>query len=163
MTVLNLPKTFGEVQEASLLNEDWYLMRVVEEPKVEPNAQNRAQAKGEPHDPEKVGHNFVIKLKIEADDPMINGRPFTKYLSLPNDHDSSRFHPLTGQDMVDWKLEQIRKWGEAFAGQPIADDSAEISVAEGDRAYIFVSTAPDFRSGEDRNELDMNKDPKPVG
>jgi hypothetical protein len=163
MTVLNLPKTLGEVQEARLLDEDWYLMRVVEEPKIEPNAHNRAQMKGEQYDPEKVGHNFILKLKIESEEPMINGRAFTKYLSLPNEHDDSRSHALTGQSMTDWKLEQIKKYAEAFSGNLLDDSTDEIVINEGDRAYIYVSTAPDNRTGDDRNELDMNKDPKPVG
>jgi hypothetical protein len=160
MSVLTLPKAFDDVQGANLLPKDWYVLKIVSDPTVEDNANAKAAAKGEKHDAQKVGQNYVIKMRVESDNPTYNGRPFTKYLSLPTEADKDRQMP-NGQTVEDWKMEQIRICAEAFAGQPIAGGN-EVAFEVGMRAAFYVGEELDRNETEMVNVLDMNTPPKPL-
>lgn len=162
MAIIQLPKQVGDIQEAQLLKEDYYTMRIVDEPEIKPNAQLRAKEEGKPYSEEKCGHNLVLKLRIEHEDPMIHGRMFTKWLPLPGENDADRIVPSTGQSVLDSKLETLRKYAEAFSGQVIDESSDQLSFETGQRAALFVSTGENFQSGEPESQLDFNKEPRPV-
>ena len=103
MGEFTLTKSVSDVQEAPLLREDWYVMRIVEEPTMESNGALKEYMKGrglsEPKTAsqedvtrflamameddkaaEKIGLNLVLKLRVQSDDPASNGRLFRKYL-----------------------------------------------------------------------------------
>lgn len=162
MAIIQLPKAVGDIQEARLLDEDYYTMRIVEEPEVKPNANLRNKEEGKNYDEEKCGYNLVLKLRIEHEDPMINGRFFTKWLSLPGDNDAGKIIPSTGQSVLDSKLENLKKYAEAFSGQVVAEDADSLSFEVGQRAALFVSTGANFQTGEPESQLDFNKEPRPV-
>lgn len=162
MTIINLPKAIGDIQEAQLLPEDYYVMKITQEPTIEPNAEMKKQEAGESFNEDKAGHNLVLRLRVEHDDPMINGRQFTKWLSLPKEGDESRVIESTGQTIQDFKLEQLSKWYEALSGQ-VADPSMEsLSFEVGQRCAVHVETGEDFRTHEAVSQINFNKDPKPV-
>ena len=162
MAIIQLPKAVGEIQEATLMSEDYYTFRIVDEPEILPNANLRAQEAGEPYNAEKAGHNLVLNVRVEHEDPMVNGRMFTKYLPMPKDGDENRIVPTTGQTMLDWKLEKLKQHSEAFAGRVIADDEDSLSFEVGSRAALYISTGSNFKTGEPESQLDFNKEPRPV-
>src|SRR5574343_1209370 len=83
MAEFEIGKNLDEIQEkGALLEEDWYKVRLVKEPKLEPNKVMKANG---PKD--KQRKNLVLNLRVVSDDPSINGRPFTRWLSMSNVND----------------------------------------------------------------------------
>ena len=155
---LRLPKSFDDVTEAVLLDEDWYTMRLQKPPQVMPNGalkewmkDNGVKAKTEEqlYDAAKeaasyqnengqyAGLNWVLSLKVVHHDPMINGRSFRKYLGIPNTGDAERTTPL-GQTVEDSKMESIKTHLEAFAGGKIDGSSDQAELTPGDQAQFYV-------------------------
>ena len=162
MAIIQLPKAIGDIQEAQLMAEDYYTMRITQEPTIEPNRELKNKEEGKPCDESKCGHNLILKLRVEHEDPMLNGRFFTKYLPLPKEGDESNIIPSTGQSVLDSKLETLRKYYEAFSGQLADDNMDQLSFEAGQRAALYVSTGSNFRTGEAESQLDFNKEPKPI-
>lgn len=163
MATFELGKDLSEITEPELLEDDWYQMRIVKEPKAEPNKAKRDKktvAEG-------AGDNIVLRLRVMDEDPEKNGRPFTKWISLPSPGDDERFvemGPQAGMTVQDAKLWRIRSWAAAFSGFKSEDFEGEsVDFEVGDEAMVYVTTGVDFRDEERMvNEIDMNEDPRPV-
>ncbi|MFA7162263.1 MAG: hypothetical protein WC083_06810 [Candidatus Methanomethylophilaceae archaeon] len=147
------PKSAENIQGTVILPAGYYRMRLVKEPAIEPN---RKKKDGLPPS-EGAGDNFVLRLRIISDDPVENGRAFTKWLPMPTENDANEFDQFTGQPMLDRKMESIVKWVEAFGGT-IAGD--EFDLRAGGEAAVAVIV--EDREGTPVNSIDMNADPKPL-
>lgn len=141
----SMGKAVDEIQKPIPMPEDWYKFRIVEEPTREPNKKMK-----ENPDQEGAGYNIVVKLKSVSNDELYDGRPFTRWLSLPNKSDEGRFTGR-GQPMVDFKAEQISKFVAGFGGG-IDGETAELT--KGMEAYLYVIQKMDGESGDVFNEID---------
>ena len=179
-TSLRLPKTFDEVTEATLLDEDWYEMRLVKPPTVLPNSALRewmkdqnVSAKGEElysvvaqagqyqnAAGQYAGLNWVLDLRTVSADKLVNGRSFRIYLGIPTKGDGGRVTPM-GQTVEDSKMERIRKHLEAFAGS-VDTKSDEASLTPGDSAMFYVVQRYSDFSGRDENTIDIGSEPQTV-
>lgn len=174
-SVLTLPKNMDDIQEATLLDEDWYVMRISKDPTIKPNSvlrnfmkENNIENPNEglavalegnyvDEADRRPGLNWVIALRVVHDDPMINGRSFIKYLGIPNSSDKARTSTL-GQTIEDEKMEKIRKTLEAFHGDTPHGNEAELEA--GMTAQYYVIQEPSFRDENTlANALDINTDP----
>ena len=187
MSNLRLSKSFDEVTETILLEEDWYNMRLVKEPAVLPNGALKEwmknNGKGTGGDPEDIVNqlytyadeaagyqnekeqyaslNWVLFLRVIHEDPMINGRAFRVYLPIPNKADAKRT-TQQGQLIEDFKMERIKTHLEAFAGREIDGSTDSAELAPGDMASFYVVTRHNEYFDREENSIDIGTDPMPV-
>ena len=147
MAQFTLPKNTSDITEPVLLPEDWHILRIVKEPILK---ENNA----------KTGHNIVLQLRVQSDDPTFNGRPFTMWLPMPKAEDATNIMQ-SGMTIEDWKIQQITKIVEAFTGTPVEGNEFEMEV--GQEAQFFIKTAPSQDGQRLVNEIDRYQDPLPVG
>ena len=178
MTVITLPKNFDDIETPTLLEDDYYQMRLVKAPEVLPNAVLKAFAKergikdfqaalasalAEDYTSDEgkyPGFNLVLSLRTVHDDPMINGRAFKRYLSLPNDGDRKRVIG-TGQTSEDFKMSQLMAELSAFLGGPPSGN--EVELEPGMMAEYYVTTQASLRDPNRlENTIDMNSVPQAV-
>ena len=170
MQLPSLPKQMKDIESTVLLDPEWYLLRVVREPTLEPNRKKRDELSYD----EGAGYNLVLRLRTVTDDPSTNGRSFTKWIPWPvngdaeplseddGDGDAVAFDEYRGKPKVDAKLENLRDYTAIMKGIGV-EDVAEIDIAVGDEAYFLVVQQPSFRDPETmENSLDMNAMPKPA-
>jgi hypothetical protein len=149
-------KSANDIQGAVLLEEGFYLMRIVSEPEILPNRKKKDGMSEE----DGAGDNLVLKLRIQSDDPVENGRAFTKYLPMPKESDANDYDRFTGQPALDKKMERIVAWVEAFGGTV---DEDEFDLASGAEAYVWVCQRAGQGEGAGLiNDLDFESLPKPV-
>jgi len=156
-----------DIQEGVLLPEDWYVMRIIEEPFEDKNAAWKAVGKDLPYKVasevnEKAGKNIVLRLVMESEIPEFHERRFTKWLSLPNAGDEGKYMN-DGQPKVDWKASIIYKWVEAFQG---IVEGKEVTLAQGQKALVYVIQEIDRRESSDGaivNTISMNVHPRALG
>jgi hypothetical protein len=180
-TALRLPKSFDEVTEATLLDEDWYEMRLVKPPTVLPNGalkqwmkENDISAKGDKlyevaaqagqyqnTAGQFAGLNWVLDLRTVSADKLINGRSFRVYLGIPTAEDANRVTPM-GQTVQDSKMERIKKHLEAFSGG-VDGAAASAELTPGDSAMFYVVQRYSDFSARDENTIDIGSDPQPIG
>lgn len=112
MPTFTMPKSFNDVEQASPLPEGVYTFVSTKEVEVQ---ENKA----------KTGMNLVVEIMTTGEtDPVLNGRTFTKWMSLPNADDMTR-RTKRGQLMADFKMEQIGRFVEAVGGRV---DGANIEI-----------------------------------
>ena len=150
MAEFELSKAVDEIQEATPLPPEWYLARLVQEPKLEDNAKMKAGGA----DAEGAGQNLVLRVRVQDENPEFNGRQLTKWLSWPNEKDEGEFTG-NGQPKVDWKMESIVTWCKALGGDPSGNT---VSFTAGSECYVYV--VQEEYNGELRNSIDMNSPPK---
>lgn len=150
MATFSLGKEKDDLQEPVLLPEDWYTLEITAEVAQEKNAKWKEGGIDLSADQiEGAGENIVIRGRIVSDEPEFNGRPFTKWLPLPNPSDKNQFMN-NGQPKEDWKLEQIYKWVAAFAGTV---EGSEVSLATGMKAQVYIVQENDRRTGDLVNSI----------
>lgn len=160
MAEFEIGKNLDEIQEkGALLEEDWYKVRLVKEPKLEPNKVMKANGPKE-----KQRKNLVLNLRVVSTDPSINGRPFTKWLPMPNENDFTLIDEFTGVPRGDRMLSAAIKWSIAF-GNDCSD--GKLHFESGQEAFVYVIQEYDNRiedpSVDDlRNSIDMNTVPRSV-
>lgn len=156
-----LPKNANEVTEGILMDENWYILTLVETP--EELVPNRAMKDSDGADP-KSGYNVVLKLKVESDNEAYNGRFLTKYLPWPTENDEGKYHALTGQSMVDWKLSGIVSWYKALngIGSDEVVDTTEVEFLEGQQVQAFVAQEKSMGGDQLTNAISMNHAPLPA-
>ena len=161
MAEFGLPKSIDDIQErGALLEPEWYRVRLIKEPKLVPNKVKKA---GGPKD--QARDNLVLGLRVLSEDPSINGRPFTKYLPMPNDNDFEVMDEFLGIPKGDRMLGTALKWSIAF-GNDCSDGKLHFDA--GQEAYIYIIQEYDNRvesPTEDdlRNSIDMNALPRATG
>jgi hypothetical protein len=161
MSILTMPKSFDEIEEATTIEEGWYPLKLVKEPEKAANrvlknfikdrnlpqstdideALAAAVSEGyhEVNDDREVfpGINWVLKLRIQNDDPGIHGRAFTKYLPLPGPQDEGKVTPL-GQPMIDSKMAAIQTHVLALGGECSGE---RIDLPPGGIAEFYIEEA----------------------
>ena len=180
-SALRMPKSFEDVTEAILLDEDWYEMRLIKKALLPNGALKKyiadegikaktpdelysvaAAAKdftAESYGKVQVaGLNYMLSVKTVSQDKMVNGRAFRIYLPVPNVGDDKKVTPL-GQTVEDSKMEKIGKHLIAF-GQLAEGDQADFTPGDSAMFYV-VQRFSDF-SGKDENTIDIGNEPQPV-
>jgi len=76
-------KDMGDIEEPILLSEDWYTVKVVDQPKVEKNA---AARDGKSYE-DGAGMNLEIPVRVISDIPEESGRSFRLYIPFPVEED----------------------------------------------------------------------------
>ncbi len=158
MPTFGLPKSIDDIQEIEPLPEDWYKLRVSEEPELAPNKKANAGLSIE----EGAGENMIIKFRSNTDDEKTTGRAFTLWLSWPNEADKEKETKL-GQTYEDFKLDQICAVAAALMGVAKADLTGdEITIEPGMEAYFYIeSVARDDGEGF-FNRINTNMTPRIV-
>jgi len=152
MTTFEMPKNIDEIQEAVLLEPEWYLVRLVQEPGLEDNKKKKDGASPE----DGAGQNIVLRFRVQDENPSLHGRQLTKWLSWPSENDEGKF-TNSGQPMVDWKMENIVLWASVLGGEA-AGASATFEVG----SECYVPVIQEEYQGNLSNSIDMNTAPKPV-
>ena len=160
MAEFDLGKSIDQIQEkGALLEADWYKVRLVKEPKLVPN---KVKKSGGPK--EQSRDNLVLSLRIVSSDPSINGRPFMKYLPMPNNFDFEAMDEFLGIPKGDRMLSTALKWSTAL-GNDCSD--GKLHFESGQEAYVYIIQEYDNRAespteGDLRNSIDMNALPRTV-
>lgn len=168
MTVIILPKEISEIQEPEALPEDYYRLRIVEEPLVEDNKKKKEGGADAPG----AGQNLILLLRVISDIPEHNGRPFKKWLSLPTEADRTDVTAM-GQTKEDFKISILARVQAGFSGAPV--EGNEITLESGQEAWCYISRklAPESSSMNNLdyemaagtrivNELDFMAEIKPI-
>ncbi len=163
MATFSFNKKVGEIEKRELLPDDWYLVRIVKEPKVMPNAKKRnglSEADG-------AGDNIVVSLRVQSHNPKYNGRPFTKWLPTPKPSDSENINEFSGLTVEDEKLTRISQWAAAFGGVQVDDLSKKknLDLDAGTEAQVYIIQQLDGREGHEDdmvNSIDFNQPPRPA-
>jgi len=146
MTIIRLPKNIDEIQEPEALPEDYYKVRIIEEPEVVKNKK-------------KTGNNLILSLRTISENPSYNGRPFRKWISLPTAEDANSFTSM-GQSKEDFKMGMLKKISEGFSG--LSADGNEISLQAGMEAWVYITQGLDQSGTRLTNDLDFMSEIKPV-
>ena len=152
-----------DIQEPTLLPEDWYGFEITRDPyEAKNSAWTEAGEKLSLDEAfainEKASMNIVINGRLLSDVPEFSGRTFTKWLSLPNKFDNDRWMN-NGQPRTDWKADQIYKWLEALQGE---SEGTKVNFVLGQKCMVYIEQGPD-QSGENIvNQISMNSAPKPL-
>jgi len=158
MPTFDLPKAIDDIQEIEPLDEDWYKLRVSEEPMLEPNKKAKKGLSIE----EGAGNNLVVKLRSSTDDENTTGRPFTIWMSWPTKADKEKVTKM-GQTYEDFKLDQICAVAAALMGVPKAELSGdEITIDPGMEAYFYVEKVAREDGEGFFNSINTNMTPKIV-
>jgi len=152
----DLPKAMDDVAEPEPLPEDWYELRIIEEPEVAPN---RAMQDRGPADQD-ARMNIVLSCEVvNAPDESFNGRPFRIYLSMPNSNDAERRTKL-GQTYEDLFISRIKAHHEAFGGGEATGSKANFEKGQSAMFYIIQELGQDGITI--RNNVDINSKPRPI-
>ena len=161
MATFNVGIGKDDIQEGVLLPEDWYTCEISREPYEDKNSAWKTAGENLPLEEAaksnpKVGKNIVVNLKVVSETPDHDGRGITKWLPLPNALDEG-LYMNDGQEKAHWKAETVHKWVEAFGG---ASEGAEVSLAEGQKALVYIVVGKDQSGEEDQNAVSMNVAPR---
>lgn len=163
MATFKMNKKIGDIEKPELLPDDWYIVRLVKEPKLAPNKAKRnglSEAEG-------AGDNIVLNFRVQSDNPKWHGRPFTKWLGVPNDADEENYNEYSGMKKSDEKLERIAQWAAALAGKSIdtLTNNKNLEFNSGDECMVYIVQELDNREGHEEemtNSIDFNSVPRPV-
>lgn len=143
---LKFRKKVDEVEEAVLMPEDYYVMRVILTPKLAPN---KAKAKDK-EDP-KAGDNWEIDVAVISDVPEFNGRKFRLFMAYPSTKDENEY-TSRGQCAYDAKMENIIKVVQAFEGFAEGDT---VTLPVGATARLPVVQKPNRQTGVMENQVNI--------
>jgi len=164
MATFKFNKPVGDIEQPQLLPDDWYVVRLVKEPKAMPNSKKKnglSEAEG-------AGDNIVLNLRVQNDNPKWHGRPFTKWLGIPSEADEGTTNEWTGMKKSDEKLERIAQWAAAFAGKEITSlaKNKNLEFNSGSECLVYITQEVDGREGHEdeiTNSIDFNSVPRPLG
>ena len=146
MSELEFGKSIDEIEAPELLPEGWYEMEVTQEPEVLPNE----AFKNNPAD-EKAGHNWVVRMKTVADEPIYDGRRFTIWLGVPKKEDENKY-TSQGQKIYDAKMQRIVGFVEAFGG---LTSGKSVSLRMGSHGQCYVLQQINKQSNVVENTIDI--------
>jgi len=155
MTVITLPKNIEDIQEPEALPEDYYRMRIVEEPLVDSNKKKKEGGSSAPG----AGDNLILSLRVISEDPEYNGRPFKKWLGLPSEADRTDIMQ-SGQTREDQKIAMLARVEEGFSGS--RPEGNEINLRAGMEAWCYITHGLDQSGTRFVNDLDFMQEIKPV-
>lgn len=155
MTIIRLPKDIADIQEPEVLPEDYYKLRLIEEPEIAPNKKKAAGGENAPG----AGDNLVMSMRVVSDNPEHNGRPFRKWIGLPTETDKTDVM-RSGMTREDSKLKMLARIQHGFSGiQPEGD---EIVIQSGQEAWCYITQTLNQAGTGFENDLDFMQDIKPV-
>jgi hypothetical protein len=146
MSELEFGKSVDEIEAPQLLPEGWYEMEVTQEPEVLPNEAMKAN----PAD-EKVGHNWVVRMKTASEEPMYDGRRFTIWLGVPAVKDEVKW-TSNGQKVSDAKMQRIVGFVEAFGGTV---GGKAVALRQGARGQAYVLQQINKQTSVIENTVDI--------
>jgi len=155
MTTILLPKDISSIQEPEALPEDYYKLRIVEEPTIIPNKKKELGGVNAPG----AGDNLFMRLRVISENPEFNGRSFRKWIPLPNEADKLDFTTM-GQSKEDFKMSMLAKISAGFSG--IEPEGNEINLQAGQEAWVYVTQGLDQTGTRFMNEVDFMSQIKPV-
>jgi len=148
MTTFSFKKPIEDIEEPTLLPEDWYAFRI--EGKGMSVQDNQAKKDGKSEE-EGAGSTFAGFLSVTNDVPENNGRQLPLWLSWPSDEDENR-RTRDGMKVYDAKMKRIVEFVEAFRGDV---DGADVSVDSGAIGSAYVIQKMN-RAGTDlENAIDI--------
>lgn len=123
---LNLPKSIEDIIGEVVIDEGWYKVRIVEEPKQMANKKE-------------TGTNLVLRCRtVDCPTPEWNGIEQMIWLSLPNPSDEGRF-ARGNQPLADWKMQRLVETILAFGGSV---DGATVRIEAGMEAMMYFRQRP---------------------
>ena len=167
MATFEFDKKMGDIEKAELLPDDWYVLRLVKEPNPKPSP-NTKKKEGRSEE-DGAGDNIILHFRVQHDNPKYHGRPFTKWLGVPNEYDKTHFSNFSGQKLEDEKQERIAAWAAALAGKDVKSlaNSKKANFNQGDECSVFICQEKDRRDGHEdddaKNAIDFNSVPQPLG
>lgn len=153
--IITLPKNLEDVVEPEALPEDFYKLRIVEEPITD---SNKKKKEGGPDAPG-AGDNLILSLRVQSDQPEYNGRPFKKWLGLPSEADKNDVMQ-NGMTREDSKLKMLGRVQTAFAG--VEPEGNEINLQAGQEAWCYITQSLDAEGVRFVNDLDFMHEMKQV-
>ena len=147
MTTLTFDKNIEDIEEPTLLPEDWYIFRVTEPPKIE---DNKAKKDKKTYS-EGAGKNLIISLRSVSENPEHSGRAFKLYLPYPVAEDMENYDGR-GMMKYDAKLERIADFAEKATG--CSAEGNEITILPNALIGIYVTQALDQQGEKPINNLD---------
>lgn len=155
MTIIRLPKNIEDIQEPEVLPEDYYKLRLIEEPEVAPNKKKQEGGETAPG----AGNNLIMSMRVVSDNPEQNGRPFKKWIGLPTTADKTDVMK-SGMTREDSKLKMLGRIQAGFTG--VAPEGDEINLQAGMEAWCYITQGLNQAGTGFENDLDFMQDIKPV-
>ena len=153
--IIDLPKNIEDIVEPEALEEDYYLLRIVEEPTIEANKKLKEGGEEAPG----AGYNLILSMRVQSDDPLVHGRQFKKWLGMPSEADKTDILP-SGMTREDSKISMLSRISSAFSGEQQTGQS--ITLSAGMEAWCYVSKVLDQTGQRFVNELDFMQPLKPA-
>lgn len=144
MGTFTFTKSVDDIEEPKLLEEDWYLGEIVQDPELAPNKKMQ-----EDPNQDGAGHNLVIPVKLLEGEAL--GRRFTLYLGWPNLNDE-KVYTSGGQKVSDRKMQNVVDFTEAFGGSV---EGTDVQLVGGLRGYIYVNQGLDMSGQKIQNNVDI--------
>ncbi|MBW1739295.1 MAG: hypothetical protein JRJ69_17655 [Deltaproteobacteria bacterium] len=148
-------KDMGDIEEPILLSEDWYTVKVVDQPKVEKNA---AARDGKSYE-DGAGMNLEIPVRVISDIPEESGRSFRLYIPFPVEEDLGHYDSR-GQLKYDAKMERIKNFCESFSRCQM--EGNKVSIPIGAVGMIYITQGMDRNGRELTNSFDLFSGFKPA-
>ncbi len=163
MTTFNMTKKAEDIKGRVNVPEDWYNLEILEEPLPPEECPNKKKLAGA-SEAEGGGDNIILRLRLNHEDPMYDGRRFSVYLPYPNESDKKTY-AVGGQTKEDSKNELIVAVYAAFADLDPKDvEGDEIDFSLGDKAEFYVNQGLNQQGTEMINEVNVFRNlPRPVG
>lgn len=140
MTTLSFTKSVDDIAPPVLMEEDWYVAVLTEDPEIKPNAKKEKGLSVE----DGAGDNLVLKLMIAEGEHQ--GRRFNVYLPYPSEYDMDQTDAI-GMNVYDAKLERIADFAAKATGCSV--DGSEITIRKNARVGVYVATG----QGQDRDTI----------
>ena len=140
MTTFSFSKSVDDIAPPVLMEEDWYIAVLTDDPEIKPNAKKEKGLSEE----DGAGDNLVLKLMIAEGEHQ--GRRFNVYLPYPSEQDMERIDGI-GMNVYDAKLELISDFAEKATGCSV--DGSEITIRKNARVGVYVSTG----QGRDKESI----------
>ncbi|MCW4027943.1 MAG: hypothetical protein NWE76_10740 [Candidatus Bathyarchaeota archaeon] len=156
MATFEMDHAVQDMEKATLLPGDWYVCRIMKEPKVVPNNKKKAGLSPE----EGAGENLRLFVRVQSEERKFHGRAFTLNIPWPGEEDKEEFDAFSGVNMYDVKYDRLRNWSAAFKGKkPDAIKGKKLSFDPGDEALLYIDdTEYDWRDGHEEdliNSIDV--------
>ena len=144
MTTFEFEKDVRDIEEPKLLDVDWYMVRVLKDPKILPNEALRTAVPGDNppkkalnkacKDDPKCGFTCFIGVGTLSPDPEFEGRELTIMLPFPSKADLGR-RDRDGMVLYDAKMQRITQICEKAGGE-VEGKSASIAIGMEFQVYV---------------------------
>ena len=143
MPTFSFQKPIDEIEEAVVLEEDWYHTRIAKTPTIEPNKKKQT-------DPNQdgAGDNLIVSLAVVG--LVGTGRRFKLYLPWPSAADEDLYDGI-GMKVSDAKMERIADFTVKFGG---ISDGTDIMLEEGMEGFVYVTRGLDQSGQRITNSVD---------